>query len=372
MGKKLRLAGEYRRLSTDELAMASEGLGSLRPARPDASSTPAKSVRTGWVRSAAPILIVNAISAWGQASYAHDHLVPAGTPASLSWIAGAAAAVAAESIALYVNWHAHDALVRKDHLTAGRLRRAAYLVAAMVASVNYFQFSDHGQPTPLALVVAMFTILSPWLWGLHTRRRQHIQLTAEGVRADSGGAVFAGVRAMWFPIRTPLARRWSIDNNITDPDEAWAGYRAYRTVCRAERQQRRAERTATGGRGWFRAASSRPSTPGTSAAGVGPVEVPGTNLAGQAAATSAGSPVVVQLRKPTNKPRTRRAGKTPAGRSDAELLDILNDPAKTPRDADGFVSVRAARTLLSVSSDRSRRLLAEAGLLRPSNGGTTS
>lgn len=214
----------------------------VEPDEPPVVTVPLKVSRWDWLRSAGPILIVNAVSAWGQASYAHDHLVPDSSPFWVRWTVGAIAALAAESVALYVNWHAHDALIRKDNRTAGRLRRSAYGIAAIVASVNYIQFSDHGAPTPLAVVIAMFTVLSPWLWGLHTRRRQHMQLAAEGVRSDSAGAVFSAIRRFYFPFTTIKATRWSVDHGVTDPMKAWEGYRAYRIelddkkAARAERE----------------------------------------------------------------------------------------------------------------------------------------
>jgi hypothetical protein len=217
----------------------------VEPDEPPTVVAPVKVSRWDWLRSAGPILIVNAVSAWGQASYAHDHLVPESSPFWVRWTVGAIAALAAESVALYVNWHAHDALIRKDNRTAGRLRRSAYAIAAIVASVNYIQFSDHGRPTPLAVVIAMFTVLSPWLWGLHTRRRQHMQLAAEGVRSDSAGAVFSAIRRFYFPITTIKATRWSVDHCVTDPLKAWEGYRAYRIRLDEERAAR-AERELYG------------------------------------------------------------------------------------------------------------------------------
>lgn len=222
-----------KRTSTDPAA--DDQHASADGARQGADPAPEPSALgpSGWVRSAIPILIVNAVSMWGQASYGHDHLVPSGLdfPDSARWGIGVTGALAAEVVALYVNWHAHDALLRRDHLTAGRLRRAAYAIALLVATVNYTHFATDGwKPVPLAVVMAMFTVLSPWLWGLHTRRRQHMQLQAAGVRADAAGAVFAPARIWWFPIRSMMARRWSIDHGVTDPIEAWEGYRKYRAT----------------------------------------------------------------------------------------------------------------------------------------------
>src|SRR5206468_4698949 len=63
--------------------------------------------------------------------------------------------------------------------------------------------------------------------GLHTRRAHHIQLSVEG-RLDDTGALFSAERWRHFPWRTLGARRWSIDQGITDPRTAWESYRLER------------------------------------------------------------------------------------------------------------------------------------------------
>ena len=70
-----------------------------------------------------PLLIVNGAAVYGQLAYAYDDIAPdAGTPARLALSVLFAAAV--ESIAVYVGWHAHDALLSGATATAARLRRA--------------------------------------------------------------------------------------------------------------------------------------------------------------------------------------------------------------------------------------------------------
>ncbi|WP_343944862.1 hypothetical protein, partial [Pseudonocardia zijingensis] len=180
------------------------------------------------LRPVAPLAVVTGFAMYGQIGYGLDHYSDPTTPFLLRLLVAVGAAVAVESIALYVAWHAHDALLLKATGTAARLRRASYAIALAVAAVNYAHFSGPNlAPTAGAVVFALFSASGPWLWGLHTRRAQRLQLLREG-RVDSSGAVFSAERWRTFPLRTWLARRYSIDHGITDPRIAWEAYRLER------------------------------------------------------------------------------------------------------------------------------------------------
>lgn len=174
-----------------------------------------------------PLLLVTALAMYGQISYALDEIAPTTWDLPYRILLAGGIAVAVESIALYVQWHAHDSLLNRRTLTAARQRRVSYLIALGVAAVNYSHFADNWQPTPAAVCFALFSASGPWLWGLHTRRAQRVQLSREG-QIDSTGAVFSLERFRWFPIRTLLAVRWSIDHGVSDPRVAWEGYNAER------------------------------------------------------------------------------------------------------------------------------------------------
>jgi hypothetical protein len=176
------------------------------------------------LRPVAPLVVVTGFAMYGQIGYGFEHYTTADTPEPLRFLVAIGAAVAVESIALYVAWHAHDALLNKATATAARLRRASYGIALAVAGVNYAHFADGWTPTAGAVVFGIFSAAGPWLWGLHTRRAQHMQLLREG-QADTTGAVFSAERFRAFPLRTIKARRYSIDHGITDPQVAWEAYR---------------------------------------------------------------------------------------------------------------------------------------------------
>jgi hypothetical protein len=200
---------------------------------------------TATLRLVAPLLLVNALAVYGQIAYAYDHIAPTTWTTASRVVLAVGAAAAVESIALYVGWHAHDALILKSYTTARHLRRASYVIAAVVGSVNYTHFADGFRPTGAAIMFGLLSLVSPWLWGLHTRRVQRVQLIREDL-VDDAGVEFSITRRRNFPWRSWQARRWSIDHNIRDPKVAWREYNA-------DRMRRRAELT--------RAADHRPPAP---------------------------------------------------------------------------------------------------------------
>lgn len=171
-----------------------------------------------------PLVTVTSFAGLGQVLAGVGAYTPSNWDTPVRVLVAIGIAIGLEMIAVYVQWHAHDALLLKATATAARLRRVSYLVAGAVATFQYSHFADHWAPTASAVVFAAFSGSSPWLWGLHTRRAQHLQLLREG-HADAGGATFSAERWRAFPLRTWNARRWSIDHSVTNPREAWEGYR---------------------------------------------------------------------------------------------------------------------------------------------------
>ncbi|NJP34152.1 hypothetical protein [Micromonospora thermarum] len=189
------------------------------------------------LRPVLPLLLINGGAAYAQAAYAYEEIAPAAWNAPSRVAFAVAFSAALESIAVYVQWHAHDALMLKAHATAASLRRAAWLIAAVVAAINYAHFADGIAPTAAAVAFALLSLLSPWLWGLHTRRAQHVQLLAEDANLiDDAGVEFSPKRRRMFPIRSLMAARWSIEHNERDPRKAWEGYNAERAARKAARQ----------------------------------------------------------------------------------------------------------------------------------------
>lgn len=175
-------------------------------------------------RAVAPLFVVNALAVYGQLAYAYEDVSPASWPIVARVMLAVGFAAATESVALYVGWHAHDALLLRSHSTARSLRRWSFLIALIVGAMNYSHFTaDPLRPTAAAIAFGLLSLLSPWMWGLHSRRAARIQLLKER-RVDDAGAEFSTARKRAFPIRSMKAYRWSIDHNVTDPRDAWDGY----------------------------------------------------------------------------------------------------------------------------------------------------
>jgi hypothetical protein len=170
-----------------------------------------------------PIILVNALALGGQIGFARAHL-GWGLPAAVVF------ACALESIAIYVGWHAHAALLAGDSAT--KLRAASYLVAGIVAGINYEHYSVHGAPSVPAVTFGLMSLLSPWLWSIHSRYEHRAQLRKAGL-IDQRAAHFAAAKWLWFPFRTLGALRWSVDHGVQDPAEAWAGHAAHRSTKKA-------------------------------------------------------------------------------------------------------------------------------------------
>jgi hypothetical protein len=180
--------------------------------------------RGATVQAVAPLLVVNALAVYGQLAYAYESIAPHAWPVLFRVLLAIGFATATESVALYVQWHAHDALLLKSHATARQLRRWSFLIAAVMGALNYSHFAPRlAHPTAAAIAFGLLSLLSPWMWGLHTRRAARVQLLKER-RADEGGAEFSSERRRAFPVHTWRARRYSIWNNIPDPKDAWVGY----------------------------------------------------------------------------------------------------------------------------------------------------
>ncbi|GAA0719676.1 PT domain-containing protein [Dactylosporangium roseum] len=275
----------------------------------------------GTVKAVAPLVVVNALAVYGQLAYALEHIAPTGwiLPARAALSVGFAAAV--ESVALYVGWHAHDALLIKAHATARRLRRWSFLIAAAVAAMNYAHFAHPGlRPTAAACAFGLLSLLSPWMWGLHTRRQQHLQLVKER-RVDEAGAEFSAERRRNFPIRAWQARRWSIDHGVTDPREAWDGYNAERRRKADEKCDRRADRPTgrpdqapTATRPADRGADRRPSPRPTVAPTAGPDRESTDRPAAGATDRPTGKPTAVPTVDPTGPPTAKATDRAPARR----------------------------------------------------------
>jgi hypothetical protein len=235
----------------------------------------------GWL-AAVPVIAVNACAFIGQLGYWRAHLPPSEQ---------VLVAATLESIAIYLAWQAHLALLADD--AALRLRLAAYGTAVVIGALNYAHYmAPHGRPTVPAVTFALMSVLSPWLWSVHSRRVSRDDLKARGLIEDH--AVRLGATRWFFhayrSLRVMFAATWAGENR---PAEAIKLY-----VPRRERKAA-AEKAAA-----EKAAAEKPARP--------------VKAASQPAAPAPEAPLPVPAREP--RPDRERAARTglAAARSETE------------------------------------------------------
>jgi hypothetical protein len=312
-------------------------------------------------RPVAPLMLVTGFAAIGQVLWSLDHVAPPdwAWPARLALALGAATAV--ESIALNVQWHAHDAQVNGRHTSAVRLRRASYGIAALVAGINYSHFAAPGlQPTPPRSC-------SPC--SRCPRRGFGVYTPAVSARSALPSRVRSSMSAGRCSCRTAgastrcarLVRGAGPSTTVSPtPASAWVGYHAARAQHRAERPRlfsrllcalivrvegRRAAPTVN-----RPPAAPAPPTPSpVDDAAASPLRpIAPTKSVALATATA---PAV---KADTNRPVGRRARKTATRASGRTLTDaeLLAAALAYAREHGPFPSAYALRTALGIGQPR--------------------
>ena len=174
------------------------------------------------------IIAVNIVAFAGQLGFIRDHL---------QWpLAGDILfAGALESIAIFLAYHAHLALISNDSAT--RLRLASYGFGLIIGLLNYTHYSVNWKPNFEAVALGLMSASSPWLWGIHSRRESRDMLLANGL-IDPHAARLGVNRWFWhswWSIRVMYRATWVGE---TDPMKAIAllddpGWRKSRTQRRS-------------------------------------------------------------------------------------------------------------------------------------------
>jgi hypothetical protein len=166
--------------------------------------------------AAVPVALVNSVAFIGQFAYLN---------ANVPWpvVARVLIAVTVESIAVYLAWHAHLAKMAND--TAMRLVLGAYAVALLIATVNYSHFAHDWHPTPLAVIMGLASLISPLLWGVHTKRASRDKMMAmEPPLIDPHAVRLGGTRWLWHPVRSFRAMDWATWHGVNEPARVMAHF----------------------------------------------------------------------------------------------------------------------------------------------------
>jgi hypothetical protein len=171
------------------------------------------------IAAAIPVVLVNAVAFAGQLAFLHDHL---------PWpLAGQIMmAVALESVAVYLAFHAHAAQLAND--SALRLRLASYGFAAVIGAMNFSHYAGPGwRPTFAAVAVGLMSASSPWLWAIHSRRVSRDALLASGL-IEPHALRLGPTRWAWHPVRSARVMWLATWDGITEPKEAVTRWEAVR------------------------------------------------------------------------------------------------------------------------------------------------
>jgi hypothetical protein len=181
--------------------------------------------RTSWraIVAAVPVALVNATAFIGQFAWVRQH-VPWIVPGQVLF------AVALESVAVYLAWHAHLAQLAND--SAGRLKAGAYIFALVIGAMNYSHYASHWRPNALAVGLGLMSALSPWLWGVHSRRASRDRLFARGL-VEEHAVRLGAARWTWHPWRAMAVTSASAWTGENDPKRAIAGWEERHAARRA-------------------------------------------------------------------------------------------------------------------------------------------
>lgn len=178
--------------------------------------------------TALPVVLCNAVAIISQFSFFHAHLPKWGILGAVLF------AAALESIAVFLAYMAHQALLSND--ASLRLRLGSYAVGIAIGAINYSHFSVNGHPTVEAVSVGLLSAASAPLWGIYSRRVSRDALMASG--AIEGHAVRLGsARWTFHPVHSYQVLRaavWSYPDALpTVAIEKWEDSREDKPVKRA-------------------------------------------------------------------------------------------------------------------------------------------
>lgn len=190
------------------------------------------------VLAAVPVALVNGTAFIGQFEFLHSH-VPWILPGQILF------AVALESVAVYLAWHAHIARMSND--SSGRITLSAYGFALVIASMNYSHYAGpHWRPTFMAVGLALMSASSPWLWNVHSRRVSRDKLMERGLLEEKAVRLGA-TRWTWHPYRSMVVTWLATWDGETNPKRAIAMLAARQEMRRNDRAARHAAgRTGSG------------------------------------------------------------------------------------------------------------------------------
>jgi hypothetical protein len=190
----------------------------------------ARPVTVHRIVAALPIVMVNIVAVSGQFQWAREHLP------TWDWSGQAVFAIALETIALTLAYHAHLAETEND--SALGLKLASYGFGLLIGTLNFSHYSHNWQPNAVALVVGMMSSVSPVLWGIYSRRVSRNTLLANGL-IDRHSIRLGMTRWVWHPIRSArvtYAATWNGETHVARAIDRYNREANERLAARAARK----------------------------------------------------------------------------------------------------------------------------------------
>lgn len=189
--------------------------------------------------AAIPILIVNLIATSGQWLYIRYNW---------DWplIPSIGAAIAIESIAVYLAYMHHESLMAED--AAYGLRLGSIGMGVLAGLMNYTHYSPHWDPTSKGIILGTLSASSPVLWNIYSKRVSRDDLKAKGL-IEPRSVKLGLLKYMLFPRSSFGVFRMAVWNGENRPAVAiqnWETIREAHEIAKdAQEQAEIAEREAS-------------------------------------------------------------------------------------------------------------------------------
>lgn len=179
-----------------------------------------------FIFAAVPIIACNAVAFFGQFEFIRTHL---------NWILPGQIlfAGALESIAVYLAFMAHEALMSED--SAFRLRMGSYGFALIIGILNYSHYAAPGfRPTFAAIGTGLMSAVSPALWGIYSRRLSRNALKEKGL-VESIAVRLGFTRWLYWPKESFHVFRMAVWSGERNPSQAISAWEDKRELERMEK-----------------------------------------------------------------------------------------------------------------------------------------
>lgn len=161
-----------------------------------------------------PLCLVNVIAVSGQLAFIRENW-------GWTLYPSVGAAIAIESIAVYLAFMAHEALLAED--SAFGLKLGSYGMGIIAGLMNASHYMPHWVPTSKGIVLGILSASSPFLWAIYTKRVSRDALKAKGL-IEPRAVKLGALRWILWPSRAfPVFRNavWTGTNEISTAISQW-------------------------------------------------------------------------------------------------------------------------------------------------------